>query len=134
MLIFCKFEFNKGKAQIMKNNLLIVFLFFTTIMVSAQEKKDSFVKTGDQIEATFFHDNGQIAQTGNYNKQLKLHGEWISYDRKGLKTARAHYKNGEKVDTWMFYSDNVINEVTYINSKVTKVKTWEAKKVEVVSN
>ena len=34
----------------------------------------------------------------------------------------------------MFYSDNVINEVTYVNSKVTKVKTWEAKKVEVVSN
>ena len=66
--------------------------------------------------------------------KLNLHGEWISYDRKGLKTARAHYKNGEKVDTWMFYSDNVINEVTYINSKVTKVKTWEAKKVEVVSN
>ena len=118
----------------MKTKYLLIIFLFASITVIAQEKKNTYVKVGDQIEATLYHDNGMISQTGTYNKEGKLHGEWISYNIKGHKTAVAMYSNGEKVDTWMFYLDNKINEVTYVNSKVSKVKTWEANDITIVSN
>jgi|TARA_B100000809_G_scaffold266838_1_gene332074 antitoxin component YwqK of YwqJK toxin-antitoxin module len=118
----------------MKIKYIFIALFFISIGVIAQEKQDEFIESGDQIEAIFYHDNGVISQTGSYNKQKKLHGEWISYNDKGLKTTVAKYNNGEKVDTWLFYQNNLINEVTYLNSKISKVKIWEATNVEIVSN
>ncbi len=116
--------------------ILYVFmiLVFSSSAVVAQEKKDKFIEKGDVIEATLYYDNGMVSQTGFYNKEGNLHGEWLSYNEKGLKTAVAKYNNGEKVDTWFFYQDEKISEVTYANSKVSKIKTWESTQVDIVSN
>lgn len=85
------------------------------------------------IEATLYHDNGEIAQTGFYTEQNKLQGEWISYDAEGNTTAVAQYDNGKKVGVWKFYQGDTMKEVTYTNAKIAKVKTWESKDTRVVS-
>jgi len=118
----------------MKTNYLLIILLFSSVVLFAQEKKDIHIDNGELIETIKYHDNGMVSETGFYNKEGKLHGEWISYNTKGLKTVVANYNHGEKVDTWLFYHDNKIKEVTYANSKVSKVKTWESTNVEIVSN
>ncbi len=99
-----------------------------------QEKKDSYVLNGDRIEATLYHDNGVIAQTGFYTKQGALEGEWISYDAQGNKTAVAQYENGAKVGTWLFYIGENLKEVTYKDSRIAEVKTYKITDTRVVSN
>lgn len=98
------------------------------------DKKNQYVAQGDLIKATLFHENGTVAQTGFYTKENKLTGEWISYDAAGNKTAVAQYDNGNKVGTWMFFEGDVKREVTYENSKIAQVNTWEMKESRVVSN
>ena len=88
------------------------------------EPKNSYVLNGDLIEATLYHDNGAIAQTGFYTLDNKLQGKWISYNTKGEKTAVANYENGAKVGTWIFYHGDTMKEVHYESSKIAEVKTW----------
>ncbi|MBT8262113.1 MAG: nicotinic acid mononucleotide adenyltransferase [Bacteroidia bacterium] len=96
-------------------------------------KKDAYVLADGLIEATLYHDNGVIAQTGYYTEDNTLQGEWISYDAQGNKTAVAQYDNGEKVGTWLFYQGENMKEVTYSDSKIAEVKTWKIKDSRVVS-
>lgn len=125
----------------MKNMLsLLVVCFLANVAIAQQctktyktNAKDKYVLVDDLIEATLYHDNGAIAQTGYYTKDNKLQGEWVSYDANGKKTAVAQYNNGEKVGTWKFYQGETLKEVTYTNSRIAKVKTWEAKDTRVVS-
>ncbi|QNJ97716.1 toxin-antitoxin system YwqK family antitoxin [Constantimarinum furrinae] len=119
----------------MKNTLILLALLLTVGVAFGQKiKKDTFVKNGELIEATLYHDNGVIAQTGFYNAQNKLTGEWTSYDTLGNKTAVGTYVNGEKTGTWFFYQGNEIKEVSYMNSKIAKVKSWTSGETRVVSN
>ena len=99
-----------------------------------QSKKDTYVKNGDAIEATKYHDNGVISQTGLLNKEGKPNGDWVSYNRDGVKIAEAKYNNGEKVGTWFFWKDDTLTEVEYANSRVATVHTWNNKDTRVVSN
>ncbi|MDX1461411.1 MAG: nicotinic acid mononucleotide adenyltransferase [Marinirhabdus sp.] len=98
-----------------------------------KEVKDKYVLVDNLIEATLYHENGAIAQTGQYTLDNKLQGEWVSYDANGKKLAVAQYENGEKVGTWKFYQGDTMKEVTYADSKIAKVNTWEAKDSRVVS-
>lgn len=124
------------RSQIMKKIVLLLVMAFAANIAFAQTcvKKDSYVLNGDIIEATLYHDNGTIAQTGFYTKENKLQGEWISFDIHGNKTAVASYDNGEKVGTWLFYNGTEMKEVTYTNSKIAQVKTWTNTGTRVVSN
>ncbi|MBL4663159.1 MAG: nicotinic acid mononucleotide adenyltransferase [Flavobacteriaceae bacterium] len=120
----------------MKKTMLLLVMFFAANMVFAQEcsKKNSYVFNGDVIEATLYHDNGAVAQTGFYTQDNKLHGKWISYDVQGNKTAVASYENGEKIGTWLFYDGSTMKEVTYTSSKIAEVKTWTNTETRVVAN
>lgn len=119
----------------MKNLIAICILCLTTSMAFAQEsKKNLYVDKGDLIEATLFHANGQVAQTGFYTKANKLQGEWVSYDIEGNKTAVAQYENGTKVGTWYFYQDSNLKEVTYTDAKMAAVKSYKKTNTQVVSN
>tara|TARA_A100000171_G_scaffold52821_2_gene73398 strand:+ start:14206 stop:14586 length:381 start_codon:yes stop_codon:yes gene_type:complete len=124
----------------MKNilSLLVVCLFANVAVAQcsktcAKEVKDKFVLVDGLVEATLYHDNGAVAQTGFYTQENKLQGEWISYDANGKKLAVAEYDNGNKVGTWKFYQGDTMKEVTYTNSKIAKVSTWESKDTRVVS-
>lgn len=119
----------------MKIVLTIVAVFFSLQIASAQKgPKDTFEKKGNLIEATFFHENGEVAQKGFYTLSNKLHGEWISFDSNGNKTAIANYNKGMKVGTWKFFNGNEIKEVEYSDERIAKVSTYEIKDVQVVSN
>ena len=79
---------------------------------------------GQRVKATYFHDNGQIAQEG-YFKDGKLDGQWTSYDVNGAKKSIAEYKDGQKTGKWFFWSDKSLSEVDYSNSRIASVKNWK---------
>lgn len=115
--------------------LVMIIVANTTFAQECKKtcKKSDYVMVDGLVKAKLFHDNGAVAQTGYYNKDNKLQGEWISYDTEGNKTAVAYYDNGHKVGTWTFYQGAIIKEVSYIDSKIESVKTWEATNTRVVS-
>ncbi len=115
--------------------LIIVIAANTTFAQECKKtcKKDAYVLVDGLIEATLYHDNGAIAQTGFYNEDNKLQGEWTSYDSNGNKTAVAQYDKGRKVGTWQFYQGETMKEVTYSDSGIAEVKTWAMKDSRVVS-
>jgi antitoxin component YwqK of YwqJK toxin-antitoxin module len=114
--------------------LSIVVVFFVSAGFAQEVVQNKYKVKGDLIEATLYHDNGEIAQTGFYTKENKLQGEWFSYDVNGAKTAVAYYENGKKVGTWKFFTGDIIKEVTYTDAAIAKVTTMEIKNTQVVSN
>jgi len=119
----------------MKKILILFAVLFTVNLAIAQETtKDIYKDNGNLIEATLYHDNGVIAQTGFYTKNNKLQGEWSSYDTAGVKTAEANYENGKKVGTWKFFQGNIVKEVIYADARIAKVNTYEVLNTRVVSN
>lgn len=119
----------------MKNTLSPLAILFITSMALAQEnKKNTYFLDGNVIEATVYHENGMVAQTGYFTKENKLTGEWVSYDLNGNKTAVAQYNNGEKVGTWYFFTNNDIKEVSYMDARVAKVVTWKSSGTQMVVN
>jgi len=118
----------------MKKLIALCAVFFAVNFAFAQDVvKDDFVKEGNLIKATLYHDNGVVAQTGFYTLDNNLEGEWTSYDAQGNKTAVAHYQNGKKVGTWYFYQGSEIKEVNYDNSKVAKVTSYQVTDTRVVT-
>ena len=118
----------------MKKIVLMLAVVFIAATTFAQEAPKNIYKLNkDLIEATLFHDNGEIAQTGFYTKDGKLHGEWISYNVDGEKTAIAQYNKGQRVGTWMFYQGETLKEVTYTNNAISQVNTWTMKDTRVVT-
>lgn len=117
-----------------KTMMLIALLVAVQFTFAQEEKKNSYIANGDTIEATLYHNNGIIAQTGFYTADNQLDGEWISYDALGNKTAVANYDKGNKVGTWMFYQGDTIKEVSYENAGIAEVKTWKVTDTRVVTN
>lgn len=114
--------------------MMMVFVFGASVAIAQEAPKDTFKVNKGLIEATLYHDNGQIAQTGFYTKDNKLQGEWISYDAQGNKTAVAQYSKGQRVGTWLFYQGDILKEVTYTNNAPTSVNTYTMTDTRIVSN
>lgn len=76
------------------------------------------------VKSTYFHDNGQVSQTGFYNDG-KVHGQWTSFDATGTKISIGSFSNGIKTGKWFFWTDKNLSEVDYSNNRVTAVKTWK---------
>jgi antitoxin component YwqK of YwqJK toxin-antitoxin module len=108
-------------------------VFLGTNVFAQATTKNIYKEKNGLIEATLFHDNGEIAQTGFYTKEGKLHGEWISFDADGNKTAIAQYNKGQRVGTWMFYQGDTLKEVTYSNNAIAQVNTWTMQDTRVVT-
>ncbi len=86
----------------------------------AQEKKDTYVQKGDLVEATLYHDNGQIEQHGFF-KNKKLHGTWTYYNEDGEKVSIGTYENGVKTGKWFFYTKTTMKEVDYDKGRIINV-------------
>ena len=116
----------------MKNIILTLGLFLAfTAFATAQEKKAYEIENA-MVKATYFHDNGVIAQQGFY-KDGKPYGEWTQYDREGNKIASAHYENGKKDGKWIFWNEGKLNEVDYRNNRVVSVNQWNSME-QIVAN
>ncbi|AEH00593.1 toxin-antitoxin system YwqK family antitoxin [Lacinutrix sp. 5H-3-7-4] len=108
-------------------NILTVLMLLAFTITYAQEVKPKFEKNGDQTEATFYHDNGEVAQKGLFNKNNKLQGVWTSFDAQGNKVASGTYNNGVKVGKWFFWNNETLKEVDYINNAIANVSEWQTK-------
>jgi len=109
----------------MKKILSIALLLFATLTYAQEDIKPKYEKVGDQIKATFFHDNGEIAQQGFFNQDNKLEGTWTSFDVNGNKIAAGNYNNGIKIGKWFFWKDQTLTEVDYNNNKIASVNKWK---------
>jgi antitoxin component YwqK of YwqJK toxin-antitoxin module len=105
---------------------------FLTVAISAQETKPTFTKDGNKVIATYFHDNGEIAQTGEFLKG-KLHGDWTMFDEVGEKVASGEYLNGRKTGTWFFWKGEELQQVDFEDSRIVGVTKLDSKGA-VVSN
>ena len=108
----------------MKSITLIAALLLSGFLF-AQEPglKPVLEKEGDLVKATYFHDNGEIAQTGFY-KDGKPHGDWKAYNAEGKKIASGTYEKGKKVGKWFFWTPDDLNEVNFENSQIVSVTKW----------
>tara|TARA_R100000789_G_C2995253_1_gene147267 strand:+ start:717 stop:1082 length:366 start_codon:yes stop_codon:yes gene_type:complete len=100
------------------------FLMSGVILAQNEEIKPKFEKQGELIKGTFYYEDGSVRQEGTY-KDGRLHGEWISYDQNGEKTALANYENGKKSGKWFFWTENKLTEVDYQNSMIASVNSWK---------
>ena len=106
----------------MKKAVLFLAVMFA-VSISAQDIKPTFEKMGKMVKATYFHDNGEIAQTG-YMLNGKLHGDWVMFNVEGKKIATGQYQNGQKTGKWFFWQKDELSEVDYMDNRVAQVKNW----------
>lgn len=101
----------------MKKYLILLVAMFVSISVLAQKEKTlKLNKETNLIDVVYYHDNGEISQTGSYTVDGKLEGNWISYDKDGNKLVSAFYKDGVKVGKWTHWIDGEIKIVQYDNN------------------
>lgn len=94
-------------------------LFLSTSLI-AQENQPTYKKSGDMVLATYYHDNGQVAQHGYY-LDGKLHDEWSMYDQEGNKIANGHYNMGKRTGKWFFWNKEEVKEVDFADNKIVNV-------------
>ncbi|MBQ0770169.1 MAG: nicotinic acid mononucleotide adenyltransferase [Bizionia sp.] len=112
----------------MKKILTLVLLLAVSFTYAQNATvKPKFEKQGDLIIATYFHNNGEIAQKGHFNKNNKLEGTWLSFDNTGAKQSIGQYDNGVKVGTWLFWKNEDLREVDYNKNVIIKVGEWKNK-------
>jgi len=115
-LYICKRIINLKTPILMKNILIIAIALFTSITFAQKERTLTLNKDTNLIEVVYFHNNGEISQTGTYTTDGKLEGEWLSFDEKGTKLVTAYYNNGKKVGKWIYVIEGKLKEVDYTNN------------------
>ncbi|MBT8300726.1 MAG: nicotinic acid mononucleotide adenyltransferase [Maribacter sp.] len=106
----------------MKKSLFLLAILFVSAVSFAQKDKELILNEDTNlIEATYFHENGEISQQGTFNLAGKLHGEWLSFNDEGKKISVGSYDNGQKVGNWVFWSNDVLKEVNYDNNAIAGV-------------
>lgn len=105
----------------MKKSILMGMLLVAGVAVSQNAPKLEAV--GSQVKATYYYDNGQIAQQGMF-KEGKPDGKWVAFNEDGSKKSIGEYAEGTKTGKWFFWNGSQLNEVDYNDSRVAAVKSW----------
>lgn len=113
-------------------NIITSMALLLCLALNAQTPEPKYTKDGDMVAATFYHENGAVAQTGHFLNG-KLQGEWKMYDQDGKKIAAGQYENGQKVGKWFFWSGDDLKEVDFSNSQIVGVTTWNNAKTLVLN-
>jgi antitoxin component YwqK of YwqJK toxin-antitoxin module len=116
----------------MKKAIFILAVMFSVCMYP-QGTEPTLEKVGKMVKATYFHENGEIAQTG-YLMKGKLHGEWLMYDVNGKKLASGTYENGTRVGKWFFWEGDILREVDFTDNRIVNVKNWNQSEVVSIDN
>ncbi len=111
----------------MKKIVFVLAMLFA-VSISAQTIKPKFEKEGKQVKATYFHDNGEVAQTG-YLLNGELHGQWYMYNVEGKKIATGRYQNGKRTGKWFFWKGDILKEVDFQDNRIAYVKNWNQSEV-----
>ncbi|WP_209400806.1 toxin-antitoxin system YwqK family antitoxin [Pseudozobellia sp. WGM2] len=106
----------------MKNIAILAVMMMTLSVGFGQKEKE--VKLNEEtnlIEATYFHDNGEISQKGTFDLDGKLHGDWSKFNEEGDKISEGTYTKGIRTGKWMFVSNGVVKEVEFDNNIIASV-------------
>lgn len=104
-------------------NMIIAGIMLVTTLTFAQEVKPKYEIVGQEVKTTYYYDNGQIKQEGNYLNG-KPNGKWVSYNEDGTKQAIGEFENGAKKGKWFFWSESSLTEVDFSDSRIAEVKKW----------
>ena len=118
----------------MKKLLAIAFILTVTLTYAQKERTLKLNKETNLIEATYYHDNGTVSQTGSYTIDGKLHGDWISFNSQGHKVVSATYNEGKKVGKWFYWNEDTLKEVDYTNNAIASVNEWKQSKSSLADN
>ena len=111
-----------------KKIVLSSVVLLVAAMSFAQKEKDlTLNEETSLIEATYYHENGQISQEGTFDLAGKLHGKWISYNKDGEKISIGSYEKGVKTGKWVFYDNGVMKEVEFSNNIIASVVKKDSK-------
>jgi len=113
---------NGIKPGAMKQTVLWMALMFS-VGVFAQKPEPHFEQDGAMLKATYFHENGEVAQQG-YFLNGNLHGNWVMFDQQGNKMASGTYLQGEKSGKWFFWKAELLHEVDYAANRIVQVREW----------
>ncbi|MGJ8737885.1 toxin-antitoxin system YwqK family antitoxin [Zobellia laminariae] len=119
----------------MKNSIILFALALTmTVGYAQKEKEVKLNKETNLVEATYYHDNGAVSQTGTFDLAGKLHGQWISFDEAGEKVSKGNYNKGVRTGKWFFYNDGAVKEVEFDNNVIANVIEKQKKSAVVSKN
>ena len=118
----------------MKKIVLVILMLCVGFTYAQKERSLKLNKETKLIEVVYYHNNGEISQTGYYTAEGKLHGEWLSYCEEGNKLVSAKYNNGSKVGKWFYWSANTLKEVDYSNNAIASVSEWISTASAIASN
>ncbi|WP_400075232.1 nicotinic acid mononucleotide adenyltransferase [Winogradskyella sp. R77965] len=118
----------------MKKIAILLIMLSVSFTYAQKERTLKLDKEKDLIEVTYYHDNGEVSQTGYYTAEGKLHGQWLSFCKEGNKLVSAKYDNGKKVGKWFYWSGNSLKEVDYSNNAIASVNEWTNNETKVASN
>lgn len=110
--------------------LVIIACLLSASIIYAQDVEPKYERVGDLVKVTFFYKNGKIKEQGFY-KDKKLTGTWTTFDKKGNKTAIAHYEKGKKVGKWFMWKNDGLKEINYKNNTVASVQYWKENNIAV---
>jgi antitoxin component YwqK of YwqJK toxin-antitoxin module len=102
----------------------LIFALLFVVVSNAQDTAPKFEIEGHLVKATFYHDNGEIAQTGYFLNE-KLHGKWKMYNTEGKKIAMGEFNNGKRTGKWFFWNADALNVVDFKDSRLAGVITWK---------
>ncbi len=111
---------------------VIMLAFLLTAPLYAQDTMPTYEKEGEMVKATFYHDNGEVAQVGYY-MDGKLHDLWKMYDEEGNKIAMGQYHFGERTGKWFFWNEEGLKEVDFAKNKVVNVVKYNNSEAIVVN-
>ena len=103
--------------------IAVLLVLFSFTLNAQNSIKPKFEKEGELTKVMFYHDNGEVAQTG-YFIDNKRHGNWTSYHPSGKKSAMGSYQSGLKTGQWFFWNENDLIEVIYEENKIINVLEW----------
>ncbi|MCB4799826.1 toxin-antitoxin system YwqK family antitoxin [Neotamlana laminarinivorans] len=100
----------------MKALLTFAMAMFVSLTFAQKEKKLTLNEETNLIDVVYYHNNGEVSQTGSFTLDGKLEGNWISYDKEGNKLVSAYYSNGKKVGKWIHWVNGKKKFVNYNNN------------------
>lgn len=107
--------------------MIFAISLFTMVSFAQKERTLKVNNETNLIDVVYYHDNGEVSQTGTYTLDGKLQGEWVSYNKEGEKIVLANYENGKKTGKWFYYNGDTIKEVDYAKNVIASLKESEIK-------
>ena len=94
---------------------IVLGLLFSAGVVLG-ETKGSTKENENLVKATYFYEDGTIAQTG-YFINGRPHGKWKLYNTEGKKIGKGKFQEGKKTGKWHYRGNQTLGELGIMDEK-----------------